>query len=580
MRLNIKDLPAWIINLDRSHDRWMRSFRALSSVLIPERLHRISAMDGREFASGETQGEAAWKQDVLSRLQREGHLGQSLMLDPVRTALCLSHQRALHAFLESGEPWGLIFEDDVRPGEALPLILANGGWLSPPDDAEVLFLHDRIHARGQPESSALTDTNNHEQWKVVRGGIGLEAYVVSRLGARKILAAWRPVVMECDLQLLTFMSGYADISEKKRVQQNFVANGGNAIPSIQAYSTHRPLFQTDHWTPSVKFATIREGAGNQKPWLRTASDSHLGSVTLNRSTPLGMATVWFNPAQYQSRRDNFQRFHEGIKSLADRLLVVELAFEDEPWQLPELPNIVRLRSNTVCWQKEALLNYAFDHLAHAGFKYLAWLDADVVFSSEDWYERATDVLSKRRLCQLFTEGETHFPDLGRRVESGVAHGWTAKGKAPLTLGCTGLGWGMQREVWEAARLFDMDIVGGGDYTMWHGVFANYLSPNKVFWNLACTPEFRRVRGEWAKRWSTAVGMDVGYVPGIRVKSLPHGEIRKRRYQKRGNILRTHQFSPLKHMSRDESGLLQWTDEASLEFRQEVRRYFYERAEDI
>lgn len=563
MKLGMSKISSWIINLDRNHDRWIRCFRSLSAVLPAERIHRISAIDGRKFIGNREQNCRAWNPAEAKKLQDEKLLGISPLLDPVRTALCLSNQQALHAFLQSGEPWALIFEDDARPAEAMVRLLVEQGQIAPPEDFEILFLHDRVQIRGASQDPSESGNFDGLRWRVVRGGFGLEAYLVSIEGARKMLQVWKPVFMECDLQLMAFLQGYPFTETQDRIKKIHADCGGEPVPAIQAYAPHRPLFQTDHWVPSVKFATIQEGACTTSP--PPERRLFYKDLQFNLNHKLGLAVVWFNPARYRSRVENFRRFSEGLQKFHDRMLTVELAFGDEPWQLPETPNIIRLRSNTVCWQKEALLNFAFEQLSRAGFDYLAWIDADILFPNDTWYERSIEVLKKRRLCQLFSEVETHFPGVGRTVETGIAHLWTGSAASPF---------------WESARLFDFDLMGGGDYTMWHGVFANYLTTPKVFWNRTCSDDFRKVRAEWAGRWSKAIALEIGYVEDNLIKALPHGNARHRLYQAKNEITKRHRYSPLEHVERDEFGLLRWTDQAPVEFRNEVQNYFFEHCEDL
>ncbi len=271
MKLSLGRLPAYVINLDRSRDRWIRFARDFRSFFPNQALRRISGVDGREYLDPGDTANHGWKADVLKRLRREGVVSKrdKNLLDPVRTALCLSHQRALRTFLDemekshsgddgnpaSPEPWGLIFEDDARPGEALASHTDDRIEVCVPDDSEALFLHDRVWKRG---ASPRHHSPEAESWRVVRGGIGLEAYAVNRSGARKMLDAFRPVLEECDIQLMTFMEGFADLEQKAMIHQDLAADGHVAFPEIRAYAPVRPLFQTDHWLPSVKFETMDE----------------------------------------------------------------------------------------------------------------------------------------------------------------------------------------------------------------------------------------------------------------------------------------------------------------------------------
>lgn len=580
MPIQITSLSAWIINLERNYERWLGSLAALSNVVSAEKRHRVAAVDGLNFIRHDGSGRAEWNHDAVQQLQAEGLIENPPTLDPVRTAICLSHQRALHEFLASGEEWGLIFEDDIRKGEILTQVLAEEGMIHPPEDAELVFLHDRTEGHIYASSSPPTSECGHLQWRVVHGGLGMEAYAVNIMGARKILASLKPVVMEFDLQLMTFLHGYSRHEEKSRIHQRMAKYGLLKPPNIRAYAPSRPLFQSNEKEPSVKHATLRGVRQPPRSPQEITSKACPEWPDLNPARTLGLATVWFNPANYQSRRENFLRFYEGMQRWGDCLLVVELAFNDEPWQLPEVPNLLRLRSDTVCWQKEALLNHAFEYLARAGFRYFAWLDADILFNTDTWFDLALEVLQKRHICQLCTDIETSFPDRGKKIERGAACGWVQHGQEPLSLPATGYGWAMRSEIWKAAGLFDLNCIGGGDYTMWHGIFANYLSSNKVFWNREPhSSKFHETRAAWARQWSRSIAMEVGYLPDVHIKALPHGTCRRRFYVTRNEILNRHRYNPQAHMERDAEGLLKWTSLASPELRNDVRNYFFDRRED-
>lgn len=590
LRLRLDQMPGFIINLDRSPGRWLRSFRSLARLLPPDHLTRVAAVDGRAFAGS---GPSGWQPDLLRHLQGEGLIASNPVPDPVRSALCLSHQRALRTFLKkvdsgtaprhrrAGRYWALIFEDDVVPGEALVPLLDVG--LEVPADADIVFLHDRVWSRGgdAPRPAATRQAAGAVRWRKVRGGIGLEALLVSDVGARKMLAGFRPLVMECDLQLMTFMEGYQDGARRQAVWAALRANGHSGFRTINAWAPARPLFQTDHFTASDKFAAVDDvRVSALQPGGLVHEAPRSGTLKLNPAAGLGLAAVWFNPARYASRLENLKRFMEGMAPWHDRLVLIELAFDDEDWQVPDdLPNLVRLRSKAVCWQKEALINHAFQRLDEAGFKHFGWLDADIVFDDPGWYEKVLKVLHRRNLCQVFERVRTCFPDQGEVVSRGAAAHWWHSGSEPLKHAVTGFGWAMRREVWQAARLLDTCIVGGGDYAMWHATFHRYLSPRKVFWNQACSKGFRRTRAEWAARWSRAIAMEVGFASGVTVTSLPHGRLTDRHYQSRSTILQQHVFDPEIHLRRDAYGLLQWTEAAPPGLMEGVKRYFFKRRED-
>ena len=84
--------------------------------------------------------------------------------------------------------------------------------------------------------------------------------------------------------------------------------------------------------------------------------------------------VFFNPAKYQSLHRNYIDFAKNLKKQNVNLMTVELAFGDDEFTLPHIHGeIRRLRSNSVMWQKERLINYGVSQLPPECDKF-AWVD--------------------------------------------------------------------------------------------------------------------------------------------------------------------------------------------------------------
>jgi hypothetical protein len=262
------------------------------------------------------------------------------------------------------------------------------------------------------------------------------------------------------------------------------------------------------------------------------------------------------------------------------LVVLELAFGDDDWQLPDdIPNLVRLRTDTVCWQKEALLNHGMGLLDSFGFQYLGWLDADVVFEQPHWQERVTETLEKRQICQVFESVETSFPDRGLHRGVGAAAGWLRHRTHPLRCENPGFGWAMRSKVWRAAKLYDTHVLGGGDGVMWRSAFYESLGADQIYAADAYPTAVERTRNAWAATWSKSLKLQLGVAAGISIKALPHGRMRNRQYLTRGKILDVHAFDPAVHCVRDDLGLIKWSAQTSPALREAVASYFTSRKED-
>ncbi|HWG06080.1 MAG TPA: glycosyltransferase family 25 protein, partial [Beijerinckiaceae bacterium] len=159
----------YVINLERSPERraWMEAELARAGV---DGIF-VRAVDGRRF------GERC-PQSSLSKAE---------------TALALSHRKAWRIFLASGAEHAVVLEDDVHLGRDFKPILALD-WKRWEFDAvklETLF-HKAWHSRRGVAAGAR---------KLHRLGaehLASAGYLISRAGARKMLAVTRPVVEPVD----------------------------------------------------------------------------------------------------------------------------------------------------------------------------------------------------------------------------------------------------------------------------------------------------------------------------------------------------------------------------------------------
>src|SRR5262249_16991974 len=166
---------------------------------------------------------------------------------------------------------------------------------------------------------------------------------------------------------------------------------------------------------------------------------------------------FFNPAGYRSRVENYTVFAEGLARQGANLLTVELAFGDDPFQLPPGAGALRLRGQSVLWQKERLINYALSRLPPDCTAF-TWLDCDVLFGEDRWVERLAELLPSHDVVQLFEKvihlppGQTRYRGEDRGVDVGIARQaqgnpeWLSlrrAGKLPFAV--TGFAWAARRD---------------------------------------------------------------------------------------------------------------------------------------
>jgi hypothetical protein len=297
-----------------------------------------------------------------------------------------------------------------------------------------------------------------------------------------------------------------------------------------------------------------------------------------------VVTTYFNREHYRSRRRNFDIFVEALDATGVPHLTVECVFDDAPFALPPSPRVLRRRTTAVCWQKERLLNVAVAHLP-ASCRYIAWLDADVLFDDPRWTERAIRALEERPVVQLFDRG-VHLPhgcahdDGNNSTFSSFGSNWLdspgCEREGWIRHGHTGFAWAARRNFLESCGLFDLGVTGGGDHLMAHGFVGDVDSPC-IDYLIGIDTPLHRAFVRWATAASVGTGRAVGIVPG-RLCHLWHGNLANRRYAERAFELKLHDFDPATDISIATDGCFEWTgSNRSLE--RWARRFFADRRED-
>ena len=116
---------------------------------------------------------------------------------------------------------------------------------------------------------------------------------------------------------------------------------------------------------------------------------------------LAVITTYYNPVRYKTRSVNFELFRQHMKDSGVQLLTVECTFGEETPELSVSDDVIHLKSDSLLWQKERLLNIAAAALPQE-VDAVAWIDGDVIFDNENWVQETLDVLDEAPIAQLFT----------------------------------------------------------------------------------------------------------------------------------------------------------------------------------
>jgi hypothetical protein len=271
-----------------------------------------------------------------------------------------------------------------------------------------------------------------------------------------------------------------------------------------------------------------------------------------RDTAVVMA--FFRPAEFRRPLENARRVLEDMRAAGIPLFVCELLYPGQEPVLPS-PSLV-LQAKAPMFHCENLWNVMASRVPKEYTKFI-FMDTDLRFSLPDWLDRSSRLLDE---CDVIQPMATC--DWGDMVKPSVAAKFCKTGHWDLGQAHPGFAMGIRRDYWEKiGGLYCRGTLGCSDVINWAS-FTRVWKPTRHA-SVVMTPEAEARRDLPPAR--------VGFLPGCRVRHMPHGSRRNRQYQTRYSDYRTsHQVAP------NEDGVLEWVRE---EDATEARRYFASRAED-
>lgn len=246
-------------------------------------------------------------------------------------------------------------------------------------------------------------------------------------------------------------------------------------------------------------------------------------------------SCYFNSNNYISRLNNFNIFYEQLRRSEVNYFIAECAFGDENFTLPNDKNILRFRAKNRLWQKERLLNLLIKQLP-SNFKYIFWLDADVLFNNPNWLIEAVENLQTNTICQPFSlavrlekdEIEPSFNVQGSKILVDFPSGKTSpqtrlwrsfaynyckqKHLAENLMfdihGHTGFAWGIRREILDEILLFDKAIVGTADHIIAHAAVGQI--PHNCIDKAFLDTELRQQIYQWSRKFNRETQNKLGF----------------------------------------------------------------------
>jgi len=302
--------------------------------------------------------------------------------------------------------------------------------------------------------------------------------------------------------------------------------------------------------------------------------------------------VYFNPAGYKNKIENYRIFKESAQSQGLNILAVELAFGDTPFELSnnDAPILIQLRGgrHNIMWQKESLINIGLKNLPSDCDK-VAWIDCDIIFKNDYWIQETSDLLEKYMVVQPFSlvarlsRGVYDLNDEQiKKLPVGRSQGQRfysfayAFNVLKNTEGHTGFVWASRREIIDKHLLYNRLIIGGADRAI---AYLLYGTPRNIR-QLKCSYNSKTFKHfmQWANYAREDIRGSIAYANGT-LMHLWHGDKEERMHVLRDSVIfKLLDFDPVKDVKLSSTGILEWaSDDPNLH--KAVEKYFRLRNED-
>lgn len=306
------------------------------------------------------------------------------------------------------------------------------------------------------------------------------------------------------------------------------------------------------------------------------------AATYEPSEDICIITCYFNPRNYRTKLRNYNAFSRPFLNAGIALFTIELAFDNNDFQLDASPTVLQIKGGDALWQKERLLNYLISQLPPK-FEKVVWADADILFERADWLQQTSKALDTYSIVQPFAssirlpKNEICFSRYGERHKSFCAefHASPNSHKSGIfeLHGHTGYAWAARRNVLEACQLYDACLSGSGDHLMAHAFVGDFESGcvKKMVGKNRYYAHFV----QWGRNFFEHTKCNIGYVEGY-LLHLWHGQTIDRHYHDRSKELIQMGFDPFEDIIVGENNAWKWNNQQLKDW---SKHYFDGRLED-
>lgn len=300
---------------------------------------------------------------------------------------------------------------------------------------------------------------------------------------------------------------------------------------------------------------------------------------------IAVITPYTNTQQYKVRKKLYLQFAQYIKQCGLDLFTVELAINDQPFEVTENNNPfhLQIRGNQEFWFKENLQQIMIDRLPKR-YDTVLLIDGDCMFTNPNWIQDTLNQLEQTPVIQLWSQYVNLGPDLHQLDKPTYSFTYTYNhsintGKNKI-YGAPGLAWGWKRSILDKIGMMECCIVGGGDTRMVHGMINDLqttLSIDENITSYTAVNGHHRSMLKWAENAYDVLDGNIGYINNLAIHYF-HGSKKNRAYTKRHEILVEHKYDPELDLVKDSQGLLILNPNKT-EMIKDISEYFKSRNED-
>jgi len=209
---------------------------------------------------------------------------------------------------------------------------------------------------------------------------------------------------------------------------------------------------------------------------------------------------YYNPLKNELRTSAFKEWYESIKHLEHR--IIECSINGSDWEIPLNKNIIRVNTFSNLWHKETLLNKVIDTLSKNEYKYVFWMDADVILENKNWlvesvkkFEEGYNVIQPFSQCKHLTPKDDYrfiedysnsFRNNGsikiNAKENKIWDSFASVYKNNTSRfysndydlhGHVGFIWGARLDNLKKCPLFEKGLIGGSDHIIAHATTGQF-----------------------------------------------------------------------------------------------------------